>query len=61
MEELKQGIITSDRKIKCPYCYKTNGFLNKEAVIQDYKIKCRGSKRGAEHFFILNSGGSEKP
>ena len=59
-ETLKEAIITLDKKIKCPICNKTNGLLNKEAVIKDYKIRCRGSRRGAEHFFILNSGGDEK-
>lgn len=54
MEEIKEAIIISDKKIKCPYCGKTMGVLTGEETIRNYKVKCRGSRRGWEHFFMLN-------
>lgn len=54
METYKQAIITDDKKIKCPYCFKTCGMINEGALIKNYKVRCRGSRRGKEHFFWLN-------
>ena len=60
METYKQAIITDDKKIKCPYCFKTCGMINEGALIKNYKVRCRGSRRGKEHFFMLNVGKEEK-
>jgi len=62
MEELKQAIITPDRKVHCPHCSKVALILNDEAYVKNLKIRCRGSRRGVEHFFILNTntGGNEE-
>lgn len=56
MEELKlkEAIITPDNKIKCPICYKTNGKVTGEETVRNFKIRCRGSKRNHEHYFMLN-------
>jgi len=59
MEELKQGIITSDRKVRCPYCNKLALILNDEAYVKNLKIRCRGSRHGLEHFFIVSGGNEE--
>lgn len=56
MGELKQAIITEDKKIKCPLCYKTNGIVNNEAYVRNYIIRCKSSRRNHEHYFILNIG-----
>lgn len=53
MEE-RQAIITEDKKIKCPYCNKTNGVITGNETIRNYKVRCRGSRRGGEHYFMLN-------
>lgn len=54
--ELKEAIIMPDKKIKCPYCYKTNGMVNENAFVRNYIIRCKGSRRGHEHYFCLNVG-----
>lgn len=56
MEELKQAVITDDGKIKCPICYKTNGQVHINTFVRNYVIRCRGSRRNNEHFFVLNFG-----
>lgn len=60
MEELKQAIITPDKKIKCPICQKTNGRITGQETIRNYKVRCRASRRGWEHFFVLNVEKEEK-
>ena len=60
METLKEAIITYDNKIKCPYCLKTNGMVTGKEYVENFKIRCKGSRRGAEHFFILNTGKKEE-
>lgn len=59
METLKEAIITYDNKIKCPYCLKTNGIVTGEEYVKNFKMRCRGSRRGLEHFFVLNVGDEE--
>lgn len=54
MEELKQAIITEDKKIICPYCHKLNGQLTGNEIIRNFKMRCRGSNGRTEHFFKLN-------
>lgn len=53
-EELKNAVIDEDKKIRCPVCGKTNGVLNEGASIKNYKMRCRGSRKGYEHFFMIN-------
>lgn len=52
-ESLKEAII-ADKKIKCPICGKTNGMITGFETIRNYKVRCRGSRRGWEHFFVVN-------
>ena len=54
MDELKNAVITPDKKIKCPVCGKTCGMITGLETIRNYKVRCRGSRRGWEHFFMLN-------
>lgn len=58
MEELKTAII-EDGKVKCPYCGKVNGCVTGSEFVYNYKIRCRGSRRGHEHFFLLFAGNEE--
>lgn len=60
MEELKEAIITPDNKIKCPYCFKTNGMVTGRETVRNFKIRCKGSRRGREHYFMLNAEKEEK-
>lgn len=60
MEILKEAIITYDNKIRCPYCLKTNGMISGNEFVRNFKIRCKGSRRGAEHFFVLNVSEKEK-
>ncbi len=60
MEILKEAIITENGKIKCPYCGKTNGMITGNETIRNYKVRCRGSRRGHEHFFVLNTEVGER-
>ena len=50
MEQLKEAIITPDKKIKCPY-----GMITGNETVRNFKIRCKGSKRGREHYFVLNT------
>lgn len=54
MEQLKQAVITEDRKIRCPFCGKLNGELTGKEEIHNFRIRCRGSGGRMEHFFMLN-------
>lgn len=54
MEGLKEAIITADRKIKCPICGKTNGMITGHETVRNLKIRCKGSRRNHEHYFVLN-------
>ncbi|MDE7177070.1 MAG: hypothetical protein K2O59_04580 [Lachnospiraceae bacterium] len=60
MEILKEAIIAPDKKIKCPICGKTNGIVTGQEIVRNYKIRCRGSRRGLEHYFVLNTEMEEK-
>lgn len=60
MEELKEAIITPDKKIRCPICGKVQGMLSGRETIRNFKIRCRSSRRNHEHFFVLNSESEEK-
>lgn len=51
---LQEAVITPDKKIKCPICGKTNGMITGKETIRNFKVRCRGSRRGWEHFFLLN-------
>lgn len=56
MEEIKRAIINEDGKVICPYCGKTNGLVNGTELVINYKIRCKSSRRGREHFFLLFAG-----
>ena len=53
-EKIKEAIITPDNKIQCPICHKTNGIITGQETIRNFRIRCRSSRRGLEHFFMLN-------
>lgn len=54
MEIIKDAVITEDKKIKCAICGKTNGMVTGHETIVNFRIRCRGSRRGHEHFILLN-------
>ena len=54
-EEYKNAII-EDGRVLCPYCYKLNLKVDGSEVIRNLKIKCRGSRRNANHCFVVNFG-----
>lgn len=58
----KEAVIGTDGKIRCPYCFKTNGMANDDAFIKNYIMRCRGSRRGrgAEHYFVVNYNGKKE-
>ena len=58
METIKNAIIEDDGRIMCPVCKKCNGILNEGAVIQNFRILCRGSRRDRRHFFRLDWEGN---
>lgn len=61
MENLKQAVIETDGRIRCPVCFKVNGIVTNDAILKNYKIRCRTSRRGHEHFFVVNwNGGISK-
>lgn len=61
MEELlKEAIITTGGKIKCPVCGKTNGMITGQEKVENFRIRCKSSRRGHEHFFVLNAGKEDK-
>ena len=60
MEELKEAIIESDGKTRMPVCGKLNIVINNGAIDRKQRIRCRGSRRKLEHFFILNVGENEE-
>ena len=55
MNGLLQAIITPDKKVKCPICGKTAMILN-DTFIRNCQIRCRASRKGLEHYFMLNAG-----
>lgn len=59
-ERLKEAIITTDGKIKCPICGKTNGMITGKEKVENFRIRCKSSRRGHEHFFVLNVGKEDK-
>lgn len=54
MATYKQAIIEDDKRIRCPICGRVAGLANDGAVIRNYIIRCRSSRRNNEHFFVLN-------
>lgn len=55
MIDERQAIIEpGTMKIKCPVCGKTNGLINRNAKVCNFRIRCKSSRRNHEHFFILN-------
>lgn len=60
MEILKEAVITPDKKIHCPICGKTNGIITGQETIRNFKVRCRGSRRNLEHFFMINVEREEK-
>lgn len=60
IEKLKEAVITADKKIQCPICGKCNGMVTGEETIRNFKVRCRGSRRDWEHFFVLNVEREEK-
>lgn len=59
MEDLKTAIIGPDGKVKRPICSKCNGRVTGSEFVFNYKIRCRGSRRGNEHYFLLFTGDAE--
>ena len=59
MNGLLQAIITPDKKVKCPICGKTAMILNDDTFIRNCQIRCRASRKGLEHYFMLNAGEME--
>lgn len=59
-EDLREAVITEDGKIQCPICGKCNGMITGEETIRNFKIRCRGSRRGWEHYFTINVEKEEK-
>lgn len=53
MEILKEAVIV-DKTVRCPICGKLNGVITGEETVRNYKIRCRGSRKGFEHYFTLN-------
>lgn len=60
MEQLKEAVITPDNKIKCPICGKTNGMITGQEKVENFRIRCKSSRRNREHFFLLNTGKEDK-
>lgn len=60
MEKLKEAIVTPDNKIKCPICGKTNGMITGQEKVENFRIRCKSSRRNCEHFFLLNTGKEDK-
>lgn len=56
---MQTAIITPDGKVKCPLCGKVNLILNDNTFIRNCQIRCRGSRKGLEHYFMVNAGGME--
>lgn len=54
MEQLKEAVITPDRKVRCPVCGSTNGMLTGHETVRNYRIRCKSSRRNRQHFFVLN-------
>lgn len=59
MEILEAMIEEGTGKIRCPICGKTNGMVTRGAYVRGHKVRCKSSRRGHEHFFILNYGTPE--
>lgn len=62
MEELQKAIIKADGEVKCPICGEVNGHVtgsNFSGAFQNYKIRCKNSASGNEHFFLLFAGNEE--
>ncbi len=59
MEGLKQAVITPNKRVCCPYCGKLAFILNDGAYVKNLKVRCRGSRHGLEHFFIVSGGNEE--
>lgn len=60
METYKQAIIEDDRRARCPICGRVNGIVNDGAVIRNYIVRCKSSRRNREHYFILDTGEEKK-
>ena len=60
MEAYRQTVIEDDRRIRCPICGRVNGIANDGAVIRNYIVRCKSSRRNHEHYFILNAGEEKK-
>ncbi len=54
MEEIRNAIITEDKAVICPYCYKKNGQLTGIETIINFKMRCRASNAKLQHYFLLN-------
>ena len=39
MDELKNAVITPDKKIKCPICGKTAGVITGRETIRNFKVR----------------------
>lgn len=60
METYKLAIVEDDNRIRCPICGRVNGIANDGAVIRNYIVRCKSSRRNHEHYFILNAGEEKK-
>lgn len=50
-----EAIINEKMAVLCPICGRKCGELCGNEVVQNFRIRCRGSRQMAEpHFFILN-------
>lgn len=56
MGEVREAIITPKGEVRCPYCGKLGLVLTGEETAKNLKIRCRGSRKGAEHYYVLNTG-----
>lgn len=59
-ERLQEAVITPDKKIQCPICGKCNGMITGQETIRNFIVRCRGSRRNLEHYFMLNVEREEK-
>lgn len=59
MSKLMQAIITPNKEVRCPFCNKLHLVLNDDTFIRNCQIRCRGSRKGLEHYFMLNAGEME--
>lgn len=50
----KEAIITPKGEVRCPYCGLLCAKLTGGETIMNFRMRCRGSRRDTEHYFMLN-------